>query len=194
MTLADAIKPSEKSYPDILYDVLLIGFGFIFIAISAQIAARLPFTPVPISAQTLSVLLIGVLLGSKRGTLCVLLYLIAGFAGAPLFANGMGGPLYFFGPTGGYLIGFIPAVFLTGWLAEKGFDRTFFKNFLILLIGNLAIYIVGLLWLIPFAGFDKILHIGFYPFIIGDSIKIFLAIWLFPTIWKMLPHPKTNNV
>lgn len=169
-----------------LYDVTLVVGGTLLIALSAQIRLRLPFSPVPVTAQTLGVLLTGVLLGSRRGALSVLAYLAEGVAGLPVFSAGGSGPAYLFGPTGGYLVGFIAAAYITGWLAERGWDRRMMTAALAMLAGNIALYATGLAWLTLFVGADHALALGLYPFIAGDVLKIALAALLLPVGWKAL--------
>ncbi|MBD3274481.1 MAG: biotin transporter BioY, partial [Candidatus Marinimicrobia bacterium] len=113
MTYADALRPTVKKYA-LLYDISLVLGGSLFIALLAQLAVHLPFSPVPITGQTLGVLLAGALLGKIRGTMTVLAYLTEGVSGLPVFAGATAGPAVLLGPTGGYLIGFIFAAYLTG--------------------------------------------------------------------------------
>jgi len=184
-TYADIFRPGLKRYA-LYYDIALILSGALIIALSAQIAIPLPFSPVPITGQTFSVLLTGALLGSKRGSLAVITYLAEGAIGFPVFAGGKAGILNFLGPTGGYLIGFIVAAFITGLLAERGWDRRVWTTFLAMLFGNIAIYMSGLLWLFRFVGIEKLLPLGFYPFIPGDVLKLTMAAILLPTGWRLL--------
>jgi len=110
--------------------------------------------------------------------------------GLPVFAKG-GSPLYLIGPTGGYLIGFIGCAFVVGKLAELGFTKTFLKTFVMMLIGNLIIYVFGLLWLSRFVSGYMLLKVGLLPFIPGDLFKIFVATLWLPFGWKLLqmnPH------
>ena len=109
----------ENSY----LDMGLILFGSLFVGICSQLAIYLPFSPVPITGQTFAVLFVGAILGSKKGGLSLALYILEGIIGLPVFAGGTSGMAVLFGPTAGYLIGFIPAAVLVGYLAEKGFDR-----------------------------------------------------------------------
>ena len=185
MTYADVLRPSVKRYA-LLYDFVIILFGSLFIALSSQLAINLPFSPVPITAQTLAVLLMGIILGSRRGGLCLLMYLSAGGIGLPVFANGASGLVYMFGPTGGYLMGFLIAAFVIGWLAERGWDKRIVTTFFAMFIGNVIIYLFGLSWLSFFTGIDKVFALGLYPFVIGDILKIILAIIFLPLGWKLL--------
>ena len=182
---ADTFRPSLKISAT-LYDVILIvGFSFL-IGFSAQFVLPLPFSPVPITAQTLVVLLVGSLLGKYRGALCVLLYLIEGSLGMPFFAGGKAGLAHLVGPTGGYLLGFSAAVYVVGTLAERGWDRKLYLAFAAMLLGNVIIYFFGLPWWGRFVGFDKVYSLGFYPFVIGDLLKIGVAAFLLPGGWKVV--------
>ncbi len=185
MTYADILRPSVKRYAW-LYDIAWIAGGTLFIALSARVAIPLPFSPVPITGQTLAVLLTGALLGSRRGSLCLLLYLAEGASGLPVFAGGMAGPARLMGPTGGYLVGFIPAAFFTGLLAERGWDRRVRTTLLAILLGNAAIYAFGLPWLARFVGGERVLASGLLPFLPGDLLKSILATTLLPSGWKLL--------
>ena len=185
MTYADVIRPSTKRYAR-LYDVALILCGSLFIALSAQVAIHLPFSPIPVTGQTLAVLLAGALLGSRRGSLCLLAYLAEGVLGLPVFAGGAAGPARLAGPTGGYLVGFVAAAYVTGLLAERGWDRRVVATLLAMLLGNAAIYAFGLPWLAAFVGSERALSLGFYPFIVGDFLKLALAASLLPSGWRML--------
>jgi biotin transport system substrate-specific component len=123
----------------------------------------------------------------------VLAYIIQGAAGLPVFAVGIGSAALL-GPTGGYLFGFIPAAYITGRLAEKGWDRRIGTMVLAMIFGNLAIYSFGLLWLCCLTGFNTmVLTLGLYPFIIGDLVKIILAAILLPAGWKMLGYGRLNG-
>ena len=185
MVCADVFRPSVKRYAG-LYDAALVLGGSLFIALSAQIVIPLPFSPVPITGQTLAVLLVGALLGSRRGTLSVLAYLTEGAMGLPVFAGGGTGVVWLLGPTGGYLFGFVVAAFITGWLAERGWDRRVETTLLLMLAGNVTIYAAGLPYLASYVGFDGVLALGFYPFIGGDVAKCLLASALLPSAWRLL--------
>ncbi len=185
MTYSDILRPSAHKYTA-LYDAALIVGGSIFIGLSAQAAIPLPFSPVPISGQTLSVLLVGALLGSRRGALAMLAYLCQGIAGLPVFAGGRFGLLHLLGPTGGYLFGCVAAAYITGLLAERGWDRRVGTTLLAMLLGNMAIYAFGLPWLAALVGYNHVLALGLFPFILGDLVKLALAGALLPSGWKVL--------
>jgi biotin transport system substrate-specific component len=176
---ADAFRPAIRQEA-LLYDIVLIIGASIFIALSAQIAINVSFSPVPITGQTFAVLLTGVLLGSKRGVLAILLYLFEGISGLPVFAGAGYGLVKLTGPTGGYLIGFVPAAYISGRLAERGWDRQIFKTFLIMSVGTIIIFLCGICWLVRFTGPEHVLRMGFYPFIPGALIKIISATLLLP--------------
>ena len=157
--------------------------GSILLAISAKI--KIPFYPVPMTMQTFVVLLLGISLGWKLGLFTVALYLVEGIAGLPVFAGtpekGMG-IVYFTGPTMGYLIGFLAAVYLTGFFI---FDNNFFKNFAKLLFSVSFIYLLGLIWLGSLIGWDKpIFKLGAQPFLLAELFKISLLALLIPAILK----------
>ncbi len=185
MTYADLFRPVTATYA-LIYDLLSVLSGTLFIALSAQVAIPLPFTPVPVTGQTFAVLLTGVLLGSRRAGLCLLLYLAEGSAGLPVFAGAKGSTAYLLGPTGGYLLGFVPAAFLAGWLAERGWDRRLHTAFAAMLLSNLVIYLVGLAWLAYFVGTDRVIALGLLPFVAGDLFKLLLATAILPAGWKLL--------
>jgi biotin transport system substrate-specific component len=191
MTLAGIYRPCEKKLGR-YYDTALIIGGSIFIALSAQVAVWLPFSPVPVTAQTFAVLMAGLLLGSKRGSLCILTYLLQGAAGLPVFAMGRSGLVTLLGPTGGYLFGFLAAACIVGLLAEKGWDRRFGTTILAMAVGNIFIYGLGLLWLCRFTGGRAALITGLYPFIAGEVLKMLLAAAVLPASWKILEKFRKN--
>jgi biotin transport system substrate-specific component len=168
-------------------DIFLVTFGSLLVAVFAQIRIPLPFTPVPITGQTLAVLLVGAALGSKRGSASMLLYLTLGLAGMPVFAGGEAGLAYLSGATGGYLLGFIVAAYAVGRLAERGLERKFRTAILPFLIGQSIIYGLGVLWLGMYLGnLNDALVLGFYPFVIGDLMKMAFAAALLPATWKLV--------
>jgi biotin transport system substrate-specific component len=186
-TFADVFRPCEKKHAHI-YDIALIFAGSLLLAVSAQIAVPLPFSPVPVTGQTFAVLFLGFLLGPKRAVFSVLLYLGQGLAGMPVFAAvPKAGLPVLLGPSGGYIIGFVPAAFLTGLLAQFGWDRRIWTTVLAMSLGNIVIYTFGLLWLTLLTGFSyNTLSFGLYPFIPGDILKIALAAVMLPGGWKLL--------
>jgi biotin transport system substrate-specific component len=156
----------------------MMVYASLFAALTAVGAyLAIPIGPVPIVLQNLFVLLTGLMLGSKWGLASVAVYLLAGICGLPVFAGGTGGIGKLLGPTGGYLLGYLPAVFVIGWLAEKMPPRVIW-HVLALLLGSLIVYACGVPWLKMVTGMplSKALAVGMYPFLIGDALKIAAAI------------------
>ena len=168
---------------------LLTLAGSALITLCTQIS--LPLFPVPMTLQTFAVFLIGLTYGWRLGGITVALYLLEGALGLPVFSGGKGGMIVFMGPTAGYLVGFLLAATACGWFAERGFDRSYFKLLVALLVGNVLLYAPGLLWLGTLIGWDKpVLEYGLYPFIGGDLLKIAMAVLLLPTAWKVVNRLK----
>ncbi len=187
MTFVDVLRPEiARNRVGLLYDAVVVAAGSVLIALFARVAIPLPFSPVPITGQTFAVLFIGALLGSRKGGMAVILYLLEGIAGLPFFAGGSGGLTRLAGPTGGYLIGFVVAAFAVGLLAERGWDRRPGSTALAMLIGNAIIYAFGLPWLGRFVGWGNVLSLGLLPFIPGDLFKLALAAITLPMGWKFL--------
>ncbi len=182
MVLADVLVPRRG----LLREITLIVTGTLLITASAQVRIPLPFTPVPITGQTFAVLLVGAGLGATRGVLSVLLYLTQGALGWPVFAGGTGGIMHLLGPTGGYLVGFLAAAWLTGHLAERGWDRHLSRATLAMALGNLVIYALGVLWLARFVGWPAAFWQGALPFLPGDALKIALAAAVLPSMWRLV--------
>ena len=189
MNYTDVLRP-EKSVSSLVENlVLVLGCSWI-IALSAQYSILVPFSPVPITGQTLVVLLAGLALGKKRAAGAVGLYLLQGIAGLPFFAGGKSGLATLIGPTGGYLIGFLAAAYTVGMLSELRHKQQPWQATLTLLIGNILIYFFGLVWLARYVGEAQVLQLGLYPFLIGDVIKLILGmaiIWGSSTFFKPAP-------
>ncbi len=197
-TLADLLWPAAPSHASArtLRVVLLAVGGSLALWASAKI--NIPFFPVPQTLQTMVVLTIGMAYGWRLGGATVVLYLAEGAAGLPVFANtperGIG-ITYMLGGTGGYLIGFVLAAMLTGWLAERGWDRGVRTTAAAMLLGNVVIYVPGLLWLGAIFGWDKpILAWGLTPFIWGDLAKLVIAAGLLPTLWLWLGQRSAGKI
>lgn len=188
-TYADLFRPAAAKNAR-LYDLLLIVGGSILTALCAQIAFELPLSPVPVTGQTFAVVLVGALLGSKRGALAMLAYAMEGAAGLPVFAQGRFGMPVLLGPTGGYIFGFIIAAFVVGLLAERGWDRKLVPSALAMTIGTAFIFLFGCTWLARFVGAEQVLAFGFMPFVPGAVFKIVLAAALLPVGWKLLGSTK----
>lgn len=188
--VAPAARPANlPRVLDNVARVLLVALaGSALIAVSSKI--QVPMAPVPMTLQTLVILVIGMACGWRLGGLTVLLYLVEGAAGLPVFANtperGIG-ISYMVGATGGYLLGFLLAALVVGLLAEAGWDRSAPLTAAAMLIGNVVIYVPGLLWLGSVAGWDNpILQWGLTPFIAGDLVKVALAALLMPAAWRLV--------
>ncbi|MCP5111397.1 MAG: biotin transporter BioY [bacterium] len=186
-TLVGALWPADSIQKGLRW-VLLVVAGSALLTLSAKV--QIPFYPVPMTMQTLVVLMIGTAYGWRLGATTVLVYLAQGAAGLPVFAGtpekGIG-LAYMMGGTGGYLLGFVLAAAVCGWLAERGWDRNIASTALAMLIGTVLIYIPGLLWLGTLFGWDKpILAWGLTPFVLGDLVKLALAAVALPFVWKMV--------
>jgi biotin transport system substrate-specific component len=162
-------------------------------ALASQISIPLPFTPVPFTLTPMVVLLGGAALGSRLGMLSQVLYLALGIAGVPVFANSPlpQGVLRLLGPTGGYLMSYPFAAFVTGALAERGFDRNYRTSVLAMVAGLAVIFACGVAWLAWFtrpvpAGLATALRTGLYPFVPADLIKVCIAAGVMPSIWAVL--------
>jgi len=179
----------------------LIRFGAVLFvtaltAAAAQISVPLPFTQVPFTFQPMVVLLGGLALGPRLGFAIQALYLLAGVAGLPVFAASLTlppGALRLAGPTGGYLMSYPIAAFLTGYLAELGFDRRYLTSVLAMLAGLLVVYACGAIWLGLFAGvgtapigLSAALVTGVVPFIAADLLKLVAAAGILPGVWALL--------
>ncbi len=180
-TLADMVWPAKAEGKAIRWALLTIG-GSAFVAAASQI--YVPLQPVPITMQTFAVLVIGAAYGWRLGAGTLALFLAEGAVGLPVFAEFKGGLSALFGPTGGYLFGFVLAAGVVGWLAERGWDRRPHMTALAMLLGNVLIYVPGLLWLAKFVGTDQVLALGMTPFLLGDGLKLLLAVAALPLAWK----------
>lgn len=165
----------EKSW---FKEVAIVVAASILIALSAPLAIPLPFTPVPIVLQSHVILLMAVLLGSRRGTLAVMTFLAQAAMGLPVLASGKCGMAVFVGPTGGYLLGYIVAAYLVGLLVENFRKPTSAKAFGAFAAGSLTIYLFGCAHLAAFVGFEKALLLGVLPFLAGDLLKTVLCVRL----------------
>lgn len=168
----------------VLRDVVLVLAAAAFVGALAQLSIRLPFTPVPVTGQTLGVLVAGTALGWRRGALALALYGVAGLAGVPWFAGHASG---FVGVNFGYVLGFVLAAGLAGWLAGRGADRSVRRCLPAMVAADLGIYLVGVPWLALWLHVDlaRALALGFVPFLIGDAVKALLASGLLPAAWRL---------
>lgn len=168
--------------------MLVVAFSLLT-ALAAQVAIPLPWTPVPITGQTFAVLLTGALLGSRLGALAMIAYLVEGASGLPFFRSGQGGLHYLLlSPTAGYLFSYPLAAFLTGWLAERGWDRKYLKAAAAMALGSLVILLCGWSWLAALyaPSAEAAWRMGVAPFLLGDAVKIALAAAALPSGWAIL--------
>ena len=167
-------------------------FVTVLTIVAAQVSIPLPFTPVPFTLQPMVVLLGAAALGSRLGASAQILYIVAGLAGLPVFAASPvlpQGVARLLGPTGGYLMSYPLAAFLTGYLAERGLDRRYLTSVLAMGAGLAVIFTCGVLWLAfgaPHAGVSAAVASGLLPFLPADIVKVFLAAAVLPTAWKLL--------
>ena len=188
-TLRLAVLPRAGA----LTDLMLVAGGAGLIAASAQISIKLPFTPVPITGQTFSVLLVGAGLGTARGGASALLYVLIGLV-APVYAPHTGyGWSTITGASGGYLVSYPVVAALTGFLAERNWDRRFSSAVGAMLTGNVVIYLFGLPWLahVLHTNLEDTLKDGLYPFVPGDTFKLYLAAAALPGAWKLVGRLKS---
>ena len=181
--LIDAVIPRPGARASALgRDAGIVLGASVLMALLAQLTIPLPV--VPITGQTLGVLLIGAALGSRKGALAMVAYLSEGAVGLPVFAGGSGGFVHLLGPTGGYLFSYVAAAFIVGLLCERGFDRNLLTAAVAMLAGSVAIYAVGLPWLAFYLPNGQVLATGLLPFIPGDLIKLVIAATLLPSAWR----------
>jgi biotin transport system substrate-specific component len=184
-TLMAALWPAgERPELGALRGLVLAVIGSLLLTVSAKV--QVPFWPVPMTMQTFAVVVIGLAFGWRLGAATVLLYLVEGAAGLPVFAGtperGIG-MAYMVGPTGGYLIGFLVAATLCGWLAERGWDRRLVPALLAMLLGHAVIFVFGIFWLGQAIGLEKAIAVGFTPFLLGTVVKIALAAAVLWAAW-----------
>jgi biotin transport system substrate-specific component len=167
-------------------NVALVTAGVLFMALLAQVAVPVPGSPVPITGQTLGVVLTAAALGPVRGTLVQVFYILAGAVGLPFYSEATHGVEVVMGATGGYLVGFIPAAYLIGLAARRGRDRNFLTALPLFIAGQAVIFAVGVPWLAVTTGMNasQALDAGFYPFILGGIVKAAIAAAVLGTAWK----------
>ena len=182
LTLVDVAWPNAG----FLENTLLVVGASLLTGLAAQAEIRLPFTPVPVTGQTFAVLLTGAALGWRRGFLAQILYLAQGASGLPMFAGGAAGIACLLGPTGGYLLAFPFAAALTGFLAERAWDRRFLTMLGVMLLGSSVIFALGAAGLARFVPPSRVFATGVLPFIPGDLVKSALAALALPGAWRLL--------
>src|SRR5881398_1084816 len=167
-------------------DMLLVIGATAIIAIAAQIAIPIPGTVVPLTMQPLAVLLVGVTLGSTRGAAAAALYLLEGFSGLPVFAQGHGGAIWLAGPTAGYLFSYPFAAFVAGWFSERGWGSTILRAVAGMLVALGIIYLGGWSWIAAFAGAKSAWLGGVRPFILADILKVAVGASLLPQLQRLV--------
>jgi len=187
-TLADVVIPAPGSdlAGKLLRAVVLVGAGAALTALSAQLSFTMPWTDVPYTGQTAAVLLVGTALGWRLGAASMLLYLLIGIAGGPVFSDGARGIEQLFGFTGGYLVAFVLAAALVGRLAERGWDRSPASTAALMVFGNLLIYAIGvpvLAVVLQLTPADAVWH-GALVFVPWDAFKVLVAAGLLPLAWR----------
>ena len=161
---------SVSSKKDFFFSVLQVFGASLFLAVCSQISIPLYFTPIPLSAHTLGIMVIGATLGSRKGVLSVLAYMAEGCLGLPVFAGGHFGVLWLLGPAGGYLLGYLFQVYLVGWFVERQVSFQGIKTLSVMLLSCTVQMGLGVLWLSFLVGKSAIL-MGFYPFVFGEIVK-----------------------
>jgi biotin transport system substrate-specific component len=188
-TLANVLWPA--SMHNLARMALLAIAGTALLTLSAKI--QVPFYPVPMTMQTFAIMVIAMAFGWKLGAATVVLYLLEGAFGLPVFAGTPAkgiGIAYMTGPTGGYLLGFFLAAGLTGWLAQRGWDRNVVTTLAAMVAGTAVIYLFGFAWLSTLIGAAKAWQFGVFPFLLGDAFKIALAAALMPLLWRVVARAK----
>src|SRR5262245_45957778 len=190
-TFVDVITTRANANFRVAERIGAVLFITVLTAIAAQISIPLPFTPVPFTFQPMVVLVGAAALGSRLGFASQLLYLAIGIAGLPVFALSPTlpqGVARLFGPTGGYLMSYPFAAFLTGWLGERGFDRRYFSAVMAMMCGLFVVFTGGVSWLMigpSRLGLSAALTAGFYPFVVADFVKLLVASGVMPALWKI---------
>ena len=187
--LADLIPRS------IITDIALVVGAALFVGVLAQINIHLSFTPVPITGQTLGVLLAGSALGWKRGSIAMALYMVLGIVGVPWYSNHTHGWSVATGATGGYLFGFIVAAAVCGWFASRGHDRKVLPAMGSMVVGNVIIYAFGVTWLAHsiHVSLSKAVTLGLTPFLLGDAIKVIIAALILPGAWTLVDRARKSD-
>ncbi|GAA3745111.1 biotin transporter BioY [Leifsonia bigeumensis] len=170
----------------LVMDIVLVAAGAALTAIAAQV--QVPLWPVPITGQTLAVLLVGSSLGALRGALSMLLYAVLGMVGLPVFSDATSGMGVILGPTGGYIVGFVFAAAFTGWIAQRSWDRRILRSLLAFAGGTVVTFAIGLPWLAMALGLnlEQTLAGGLYPFIIGGIVKAIIAAGVVTFGWRYI--------
>ncbi|KQV05436.1 MULTISPECIES: biotin transporter BioY [unclassified Kitasatospora] len=183
--LADLLPQAGSRFGVQARELALVAGGAAVTGLAAQLSVPVLGSPVPVTGQTFAALLVGTALGTRRGVAALSLYLLAGMAGLPWFAGGSSG---FAMPSLGYVVGFVLAAGLVGALARRGADRSPLRTAGAMLLGTLVIYAVGVPYLaaslhVPLA---RAAELGLYPYLVGDALKLVLAMGALPLAWKLV--------
>ena len=180
-TLASTLWP-VRSRSRLLRNAVLAVGGSLLLALSAKV--QVPFYPVPMTLQTLAVLVLGAAFGARLAAATVALYLVEGLLGLPVFAGAVAGPAYMAGPTGGFLVGFLVAAAMIGWLAERGWDRSWATLLAAMALGHVIVFAFGFAWLAALIGPAKAFAAGVAPFALATVVKTLLACALIGAAWS----------
>ena len=174
---------SDRLWPatGLVRNAVLAIAGTLIVAAAAQV--NVPMLPVPMTLQSLAVLMIGAAYGARLGAATLALYALEGAMGLPVFAQFQSGVML---ASFGYVLGFIAAAYVVGYLAERGWDRSAPKMFAAMLLGAAVLYVPGLIWLSAWIGVEKAVQFGLMPFILGDVVKAAVAALGFPAAWALL--------
>jgi len=174
---------SDRLWPEtgLARNAALAIVGSLIVAAAAQV--NVPMIPVPMTLQSLAVLVIGAAYGSRLGAATLALYALEGAIGLPVFAEFKSGVML---ASFGYVLGFIAAAYVVGYLAERGWDRSVPKMFAAMLLGAAVLYVPGLIWLSAWIGVEKAIQFGLTPFLVGDLVKAAVAALGFPAAWALL--------
>ena len=186
--LSEVILPRDSRQAKLVKQIALVLVGVMLLVLSAKI--KIPMIPVPMTMGTFAVLSIGAVYGPRLGLITIIGYMIVGALGFDVFASSSSeqfGVSYMMGSTGGYLVGYVLAILVLGWIARQGWDRSVLKMAAAMVLGNVIIYVPGLLWLATLYGWDQpILTWGLTPFLMGDLVKLGLAALLLPGAWRLV--------
>lgn len=186
--LSEVILPRDSRQAKLVKQIALVLVGVMLLVLSAKI--KIPMIPVPMTMGTFAVLSIGAVYGPRLGLMTIIGYMIVGALGFDVFASSSSekfGVSYMMGSTGGYLVGYVLAILVLGWTARQGWDRSVLKMAVAMVLGNVIIYVPGLLWLATLYGWDQpILTWGLTPFLMGDLVKLGLAALLLPGAWRLV--------
>jgi biotin transporter BioY len=188
MNLAASLQPLQSKLFDRndhwIKKVLLVITGVIILALSSQLS--IPLKPIPLTFQSSAVILLGLIYGPSLASTTVISYLAAGSLGAPVFAGFSGGVSVLMGPASGYLVGFLPAAVISGYLAECGFAKYFITSYLAALLGVIVIFALGVMILSSFIGWHNAVSFGIKPFIYTEALKLVIVSLLAPQFWKKI--------